>query len=144
MRIRVNRLVYVLIAAALAVGLLMTAFMRPGRTLTASENCYGPCPSVTVLSLSRARVVYGHEQVEKFSVKVSARTPGTGVPKGYVVVESGPKILCTIHLFHGKGSCSPTRKALRPGSHKIVAHYFGSTKFKPSTSKRKTLIVLRH
>jgi hypothetical protein len=141
---RVNRLVYVLIGAALAVGLLVSAFVRPEARLTASEDCYGLCPSVTTLSLSSSTVTYGNEQVEKFSVKVSAGAPGTGVPTGYVVVESGAKILCGIHLYQGTGSCSPAAKALARGSYMIVAYYSGDENFKPSTSSKETLTVLRH
>jgi hypothetical protein len=99
---------------------------------------------VTALSLSSSTVIFGKEQVEKFSVKVSAVAPGTGVPTGYVVVESGTKILCVIHLHRGKGSCSPAAWALARGSYKIVAHYSGDTNFKPSTSNTETLTVLRH
>ena len=144
MRMRVNRLVYVLIGAALVVGLLVSAFARPEPRLTASEDCYGLCPSVTALSLSSSTVTYGNEWVERFSVEVSAGAPGTGVPTGYVVVESGTKILCNTHLYRGKGSCSPAAKALARGPYKIVAYYSGDKNFKPSTSSRKTLTVLRH
>ncbi len=143
-RERVNRLVYVLIGAALAVGLLLSAFVRPESRLTASEACYGLCSSVTALSLSSSTVTYGDEQVEKFGVKVTAGAPGTGVPTGYVAVESGTKILCSIHLYRGTGSCSPAAKVLARGSYKIVAHYSGNKNFKPSTSSRKSLLVLRH
>jgi Bacterial Ig-like domain (group 3) len=144
MRIRLNRLVYVLIGAALAVGLLLSAFVRPEPRLTGSEDCYGLCPSVTALSLSSSTVTYGNEQVEKFNVRVSTGASGTGVPTGYVVVESGTKILCGIHLYRGKGSCSPTAEALARGSYKIVAHYSGDLNFKPSRSSKETLTVLRH
>ena len=144
MRVRVNRLVYVLIGAALAVGLLVSAFVRPEAKLTASEDCYGLCPSVTALSLSSSTVTYGNELFEKFSVKVTAGAPGTGVPTGYVGVESGTKILCITHLHRGTGSCSPAAWALARGSYKVVAHYSGDMNFKPSTSSRKTLTVLRH
>jgi Bacterial Ig-like domain (group 3) len=144
MRMRVNRLVYVLIGAALAVGLLVSAFVRPESRLAASEDCYGLCPSVTALSLSSSTVTYGDEHVEKFSVKVRAGAPGTGVPTGYVVVESGAETLCSIHLYRGKGSCSPAANALARGSYMIVAHYGGDLNFKPSTSSWKTLTVLRH
>jgi hypothetical protein len=82
MRARVNRLVYVVIGAALAVGLLVSAFVGPEAQLTASEDCYGLCPSVTALSLSSSTVTYGNEQVEKFTVRVTAGAPGTGVPTG--------------------------------------------------------------
>ena len=144
MRIGVNRLVYVLIGAALAVGLLVSASVRPEPGLTASEDCYGLCPSVTALSLSSSTATYGNEQVEKFSVKVTAGAPGTGVPTGYVVVESGTKVVCSIHLYRGNGSCSPAARALARGSYMIVAHYGGDLNFKPSTSSEETLLVLRH
>jgi hypothetical protein len=134
----------VLIGAALSVGLLVSAFVRPQAKLTASEDCYGLCPSVTALSLSSSTVTYGNEQVEKFNVMVTAGAPGTGVPTGYVGVESGTKILCIIHLYRGTGSCSPAAGALARGSYKIVAHYSGDMNFKPSTSSLKTLTVLRH
>ena len=142
--VKFNRLVYVLLGAALAAGLLVSALARPEPRLTASDDCYGLCPSVTALSLSSSTVIYGKEQVEKFSVKVSAGAPGTGVPTGYVVVESGTKILCVIHLHRGKGSCSPAAWALARGSYKIVARYSGDRNFKPSTSNTETLTVLRH
>ena len=144
MHTRVNRLVYMLIGAALAVGLLLSAFVRPESRLAASEDCYGLCPSVTALSLSSSTVTYGDEQVEKFSVKVSAGAPGTGVPTGYVVVESGTKILCSIHLYRGTGSCSPAAEALARGLRKIVAYYSGDKNFEPSRSSKETLTVLRH
>jgi hypothetical protein len=111
---------------------------------------------VTALLLSRSlqdwnifqqafssKVTYGNEQVEKFIVTVIG-APGTGVPTGSVVVESGTKILCSIHLYRGTGSCSSAPKALAPGSYKVVAYYGGDQNFKPSTSNWKTLIVLRH
>jgi hypothetical protein len=134
-------LLYVLLAAALAAGLLMSAFRRPEPTLAASATCYGLCPSVTTLTLSKSTVTFGSEQLEKFSVKVSAAS-GTGVPTGFVDVKSGIKILCSIHLATGVGSCSPAAKALRVGSHSILAHYAGDTHFKPSTSSRQPLLVV--
>ena len=97
MRMRVNRLVYVLLGAAL----LALARQRLHTTRAHARRLRGllwTLPSVTALSLSSSTVTYGNEQVEKFSVKVSAGSPGTGVPTGYVVVESGTKILCSIHL----------------------------------------------
>jgi Bacterial Ig-like domain (group 3) len=144
MRADINRLVYVLLGAALAVGLLVSAFVRPEPTLVASEDCYGPCASVTVLSLSSSTVTYDNEQVERFSVKVTAGARGAGVPTEYVVVESGTKILCVIHLYRGTGSCSPAASELAQGSYKIVAHYDGDENFMPSTSSPRTLTVLRH
>lgn len=143
MRLRVNRLVYVLVGAALAVGFLVSATARPESVLTASEDCYGPCQSVLALSLSSSTVTYDHEQVEKFSVRDSAGAPGTGVPTGLVVVRgwSRSRTLCSFRLVRGKGSCSPAARALRPGWHKIVAYYGGDRNFRPSTSRPKTLTV---
>jgi hypothetical protein len=144
MRSRINRLVYVLLGAVLAVGLLVSALVRPEPKLAASEDCYGLCASVTVLSLSSSTIIYGYEQVERFSARVTAAAPGTGAPTGYVVVESGTKILCSIRLYRGTGSCSPAARALARGSYKIVAHYGGNMNFKPSTSNQRTLTVLRY
>jgi hypothetical protein len=141
---RVSRLVYVLIGTALAVGILVSAFVRPESRLTASDDCYGPCPSVTALSLSSSTVTYGDEQVEKFRVEVRAGASGTGVPRGYVVVESGREILCSIDLYREMGRCSPAARALARGLDEIVAHYRGDKNFKPSTSSTDTLLVLRH
>lgn len=143
MRMRVNRLVYVLMGAALVVGLLVSVFERPESRLAASEDCYGICASVTALSLSSPTVTYGNEQVVRFRVKVRAGTPGTGGPTGYVVVESGTKILCSIYLHRGMGGCSPAATALKRGPHQIVAQYSGNKNFKPSTSNPETLTVLR-
>jgi len=150
MRMRVNRLVYVLIGAALAAGLLVSVFQQPESRLAASDDCYGPCASVTALSLSSPVVIDGIEQFERFSVNVRAGTPGTGVPTGSVVVESGTKILCSIDLnryryryrYRGMSSCSPAATALARGRYEIVAHYSGSNIFEPSTSNTKTLTVL--
>jgi hypothetical protein len=140
MRMSFNRLLYVLVGAALAAGVLVSALVRPQPMLAASQACYGICPSVTTLSLSSSTVTYGNEQDLKFGVKVD---PGSGVPTGSVIVESGAKILCRMHLSGGKGSCSPAARALAPGKHTIVAHYRGDKNFKPSTSSKQTLTVLR-
>ena len=151
MRIRVNRLVYVLIGAALAAGLLVTVLVQPQARLTGSEYCYGSChyhpqhsPSVTALWLSSPTVSYGHEQDETFSVKVWAGVPWAGVPTGYVAVESWGKVLCSVRLYRGKGSCSPAARALGRGWYQIVAYYSGDQNFKPSTSRPQTLTVVRH
>jgi hypothetical protein len=144
MRPRINRLVYLLIGAALAAGLLVSLLVRPEPRLVSSENCYGLCPSVTTLWLSSSTIIYGNEQYEKFSVKVTGGAPGTGVPTGSMVVESGSKILCSIQLYRGTGSCSPVARSLTRGSYLIVAHYSGDKNFMPSTSSPKSLTVLRH
>ena len=77
--------------------------------------------TVTEVRLSRSAVFYGHEQAVKFRVRVSADSPGMGVPTGNVVVESATKTLCTIRLIRGAGTCSPVARALRPGRYMVVA-----------------------
>ena len=140
---RISRLVYVLIAAALAVGLLTSYLVRSQTSLAASASCYGLCSSSTSISLSKAQVTYGSEQVEKFSVKVSG-AQGSGVPAGQVVVETGSGTLCTVHLYHGAGHCFLDTTELRPGRVYAMAHYDGTASFSPSTSKRVSFYVLRH
>jgi hypothetical protein len=138
-----NRLILALLGAALAAGLLTSAFVRPQSALTASEVCYGTCPaSVTELFLSTDFVFYGHEHSVVFDVMVRGERD-TGRPTGQVVVESGKTILCTIRLAFGRGMCSPSARALKPGLHAIVAHYSGPN-FRSSSSFERTLIVLRH
>jgi hypothetical protein len=139
-----SRLVYVLIGATLAIGLLVSAYVPSEPRLTASADCYGPCRSMTALSLSRPAVTYGHEHVEKFRVNVSTGANGIGRPAGSVVVESKAKVLCRIRLHLGRGSCSPAAKALAPGSYKVVANYRGNKNFKHSKSSPRTFTVRRH
>lgn len=143
MSIGISRLVYVLIAVALAVGLLTSYLVRSKPTLAASASCYGLCSSSTSISPSKAQFSYGSEQIEKFDVKV-AGTQGSGVPAGRVVVEAGSSTLCTIHLYHGAGHCSLSATELRPGRHYALAHYDGNASFDPSNSKRVSFYVLRH
>ena len=100
--------------------------------------------TVTEMRLSRSAVFYGHEQAVKFRVRVSASSPGTGVPTGNVVAEIGTKTLCTVRLSHGAGTCSPAARALRPGRYRVVARYGGNKNFKPSTSNPENLLVLRN
>ncbi len=59
------------------------------------------------LSLSAARVTYGHEQAETFSVSVSPTYTGP-VPSGFVLVKKSTTTLCVIKLSAAKGSCSLT------------------------------------
>lgn len=139
-----NRLILALLGAALAAGLLTSVFVRPQSALTASEVCYGTCPaSATELFLSTDFVFYGHEHSLRFDVMVRGERSNHR-PTGSILVESGTKVLCTIHLSFGQGMCSPSSFALLPGLHAIVAHYSGDNNFKPSKSFERTLIVLRH
>jgi len=142
MHISSKWLVYAPIGAALAAGVIASAVVRPGPQLTASADCYGLCQSKLTLSLSRSVVVYGHEQAVKFRVR--AGSSGTGEPTGRVVVKTQSKILCSIRLHRGAGSCSPAARALRPGRYMVVAYYGGNRNFKPSTSNPENLLVLRN
>lgn len=144
MSLRLSRMVYVLIAAALGVGVLLAIFARSEPTLAASGTCYGTCQTATTLSLSRGQVTYGGQQETKVSARVGAVISGAGLPTGRVVIRSGASILCGARLNHGAGSCTPRTTALRPGRHPIVATYVGSANFGSSTSKARTLQVLRH
>jgi len=98
--------------------------------------------SSTSLSLSTSTVKYGRENAVKFTFTV---TGPRGVPTGNAMVGllSNGKILCSHSLSHGKGSCSPSARALSPGTHPIVAHYNGNAAFNPSTSSKKMLTVKR-
>jgi hypothetical protein len=97
--------------------------------------------SKTVLALSAAKVVYGHEQAERLSVRVVPQFSGT--PAGKVTVKSGSAVVCVITLAHGAGSCVLTATKLAPGSHPLVAGYSGSASFAPSASVKQTLTVTR-
>jgi len=119
--------------AVLAVGMLVTAFVRPEPMLAASASCYGPCPTTTSMTLSTSMVTYGHENLLKIYVSAKSSTPGTGIPPGYVEVTSG-KYLCRARLYNGTGSCSPPARALGPGKlYRLKATYTGSTAFLPSS-----------
>lgn len=139
MNMRVSRMVYVLVAAALAVGLVTSILVQPSPTLAADGTCYGACPSTTSLSLSRTSVTYGQEQAVRFRVQVHA----DGVPTGLVVVKSRARLLCWVRLHHGTGNCSPGPKALRPGSYRVVAYYGGDANFERSLSGYRKLTVAK-
>jgi hypothetical protein len=129
--------------AALAVGLLVSFLVRPEPKLAAAQTCYSSCQSVTTLSLSNTKGTYGHLQVLRFTVRVSAASAGGGTPTGSATVVAGTKILCSVHLSSGMGSCSPAATALGPhGRFALVAHYAGDMTFSPSSSSLQTLTVV--
>jgi hypothetical protein len=96
-------------------------------------------PTSTALSLSSAKVTYGHEQSERLSVTVRARY--SGIPAGTVAVKAGAATVCVIHLRAGKGSCALTATKLRPGRYHLIAAYAGSAGFLGSTAAAETLTV---
>ena len=66
------------------------------------------------LTLSAAKVTYGHERSERLTVKVTGQYAGT--PGGKVTVKSGKTTVCTITLTAGKAAaCWPRadRRLLR-------------------------------
>jgi hypothetical protein len=98
----------------------------------------------TSLSLSAARIRFGHEQAEKLSVRVTPTRGGT--PTGRVTIKAGSVRLCTITLragSGGKGSCRLTATRLRRGAHHLRASYGGSTVYRGSISGRHTLTITK-
>jgi subtilase family serine protease len=94
----------------------------------------------TTLKLSSPTITHGHEQVETISVTVSGG--GTGTPGGTVTVKAGSKILCTITLSQGSGSCKLSASKLAVGSYSVVATYAGNADFETSTSPTRKLKVV--
>jgi hypothetical protein len=97
--------------------------------------------SRTVLSLSAARVRYGHEQAERLSVRVVPRFAGT--PAGKVTVRAGSTVACVITLAGGAGSCALPATRLAVGTYQLAASYSGSASFAASTSGKLPLTVVR-
>jgi len=95
--------------------------------------------STTKLTLSAARVAYGHEQAERLTVRVAPQY--TGTPPGKVTVSAGRTVVCVITLASGGGSCTLTASKLTAGSYHLVARYAGSASFGPSASAGQTLVV---
>lgn len=97
-------------------------------------------PATTTLSLSPAKVTYGHEQAERASVIVSA---SLGTPFGKVRVKEGSSIVCMIALSAGKGSCTVAATRFAAGTVKLIASYGGATGFQASTSATKSFAVTK-
>jgi titin len=94
------------------------------------------------LALSGAKVTYGNEQAEHFSVVVSAAYAGP-VPIGTVTIKKSTTTLCTITLASGKGSCSLKSEALPARSYSVYADYARNANFAGSTSiKTKTTLTV--
>ncbi|MHB8436378.1 MAG: fibronectin type III domain-containing protein, partial [Acidimicrobiales bacterium] len=94
--------------------------------------------STTVLTLSTARVTYGHEQVEHLSVSVR----GFVGPAHGVVTISGT--YCFIRLsVSGTGSCTLSANKFAVGSHTLRATFHSSPYYLASTSAPKALTVVK-
>jgi hypothetical protein len=93
-----------------------------------------------LLTLSSATAVPGKEQSLKIGVTLSLLFPETVT--GPVTVSAGKVVLCTIKtLSGGKGTCSPTAKALAAGSYSVTASYAGTTDFTSALSTAAALKV---
>ena len=80
--------------------------------------------TATELTESALRVVYGDEETERFSVKVTAGSAGTAT--GAVSIASGSTTVCAITLVSGTGSCTPAATRLPAGPARVTASYRGS------------------
>lgn len=95
----------------------------------------------TALTLSAAKVAFGHEQAERLSVQVTAATGAS--PTGQVAIRTGATRICTLTLASGKGSCTLAASELAVGSHQLTASYLGDATDARSTSATRTLTVTR-
>jgi serine protease len=96
-------------------------------------------PTKSVLTLSKATILFGKENLESFKVHVTAT--GGGIPTGTVKIYKGTTVLCTATLTLGSGHCSPTAKKLAKGTYLVSAKYGGDTSDLTSTSSKLSLKV---
>ena len=99
-------------------------------------------PTATSLKLSSAKLTYGHEQAELFTVTVTPRY-ATATPTGTVEIRKSTTTLCTVKLSSGKGSCSLAKDVLHAGSYHLYAVYARNTNFIGSTSPTADLLVAK-
>ena len=97
--------------------------------------------SKTGLLLSTAKLSYGAEHRERFSVAVRPALGGT--PAGRVTIRAGKTTLCVITLKSAKGACAPAAARLVAGRHKITASYGGSGDVTASASAARTLSIVK-
>ncbi len=95
---------------------------KPGQSQPVYLSVVKATTSVA-LSVSSAKVTYGHEQVARVTVRVTAAH--AGVPTGSVLVGYGSTIVCTIKLSHGAGSCTLGARQLKAGTRQLSASYPG-------------------
>ena len=70
-----------------------------------------------------------------------AAPAAVGFAKGTVLVTSGSKVLCSVVLVHGKGSCLLAPAELPVGSHRVSARYEGSPELHGSMATRVLTVV---
>ncbi len=101
-----------------------------------------PAATGTSLELSTARIRYGHEQLERITVRVSA-AGAAAIPGGKVTVRAGSAVVCVITLSGGKGGCRLTAKRLGAGSYTVTASYPRTLGFLGSAAPAKHLTIRR-
>jgi len=107
---------------------------------TSQSFTVGKATSKIALRLSAAKVIFGKEKVERFSVTVAPQFAGS-TPTGRVTIRNGGTVLCTTSLSSGKATCRLSPSELKAGTYRLVAAYRGSTDFNGSTSEKETLKV---
>jgi hypothetical protein len=95
--------------------------------------------STTALSLSTTSVKA--KKLSSVTVKVSVKTAAGGSATGTVVVTAGKKMLCTLALAQGAGTCHLKAKALGVGKYTLAASYQGSVYHATSKSAGKNFVV---
>jgi hypothetical protein len=93
------------------------------------------------LALSAARVIYGKEQAERLTVRVTGQYGLT--PAGKVTVKSGKTTVCTITLTSSRGRCTLAARKLPAGTRTLMAVYSGSGDFTGAASTKRTLKVVK-
>ena len=101
----------------------------------------GKASTRTVMTLSTARISYGHETAEQLSVKLTTQFGTT--PTGRVTIKTGKTTLCAIALKAGIGHCTLTAKQLKAGTYTLTADYAGSVDYHLSTSAARPLTVTK-
>jgi len=97
--------------------------------------------SATRLTLSTAKLTYGHENAEHLAITVTGWRGLT--PSGRVTIKAGKATVCTVTLKSGKGGCTLTLFQLKPGTYHLTASYAGSAGYLSSTSPAKTLTIVK-
>ena len=92
-------------------------------------------------ALAKAKVAYGRESTERFTVTVTPRY--AGVPGGKVTIKEGKQTVASMTLKTGKGTYTLTAKQFKPGKHALIAIYNGNQDFTFSTSTVKSLLVAK-
>src|SRR5690349_24103733 len=97
----------------------------PAGALIASPASAAPPPTVTTLTLSAPRIVFGHEDSELLTFRVASSNgqPATGA----VTVMTGPFVIRDSALTkNGTGTCTMCSSQLAPGNYQLIATYRGA------------------